>query len=99
MKTPITGLKDLERRATSSSLRCGIGYMPKASSRTIWGVMGFRRRRRRSKAKCPAPGCSSYMGICKPRDTHRRLDIKVYAPQHYAYAMIYFTGNDYFNRR
>ena len=22
----------------------------------------------------------------------------MYAPQHYAYAMIYFTGNDYFNR-
>ena len=27
---------------------------PMDSSRTIWAVMGFRRRRRRSKGKCPA---------------------------------------------
>lgn len=38
------------------------------------------------------------MGICKPFEKHRRLDIKIYAPQHYGFALIYFTGGDYFNR-
>ena len=62
------------------------------------GGDGFQKKTTTVQGEVPGAGCSSYMGICKPRDTHRRLDIKVYAPQHYAYAMIYFTGNDYFNR-
>ena len=70
----------------------------RASSRTIWAVTASRRRRRRSRGSARRR-LQSYMGICKPRETHRRLDIKVYAPQHYAYAMIYFTGNDYSTER
>ena len=62
------------------------------------GGDGFQKKTTTVQGEVPGAGCSSYMGICKPRETHRRLDIKVYAPQHYAYAMIYFTGNDYFNR-
>ena len=68
MKIPTTARKDLERRGTSSLLRYEIGYTP-GKLLTDHLVMGSRRRRRRSKAKCPAPGCS-YMGICKPRETH-----------------------------
>ena len=29
---------------------------------------------------------------------HHRLDIKYYPLEQYAYAMLYFTGSDYFNR-
>ena len=61
------------------------------------GGDGFQKKTTTVQGEVPGAGCSSYMGICRPRDTHRRLDVKVYAPQHYAYAMIYFTGNDYFN--
>lgn len=58
----------------------------------------FEKKTTTVQGEVPGAGCASYMGICKPHATHRRLDVKVYAPQHYAYAMIYFTGNDYFNR-
>lgn len=41
-----------------------------------------------------------YMGVCKaPEDTHfRRIDIKVYPKDQYGFALLYFTGSDYFNR-
>ena len=29
---------------------------------------------------------------------HRRLDIKIYSPEHYPFAILYFTGSNYFNR-
>ena len=29
---------------------------------------------------------------------HRRVDIKCYAPQHYAFALVYFSSGDHFNR-
>ena len=38
------------------------------------------------------------MGICRPLTKHRRIYVKVYAPQHYACALLYFTGSDHFNR-
>ena len=28
----------------------------------------------------------------------RRVDIKIYPPEQYAYALLYFTGSDHFNR-
>lgn len=44
----------------------------------------------------------NYMGICKlPNDIypiHRRIDIKFYPSNQYAFAILYFTGSDYFNR-
>ncbi|CAN0041580.1 unnamed protein product [Discosporangium mesarthrocarpum] len=43
----------------------------------------------------------AYMGVCKlPGDgrKHRRLDIKVYPASMYAFAILYFTGSDHFNR-
>jgi DNA polymerase/3'-5' exonuclease PolX len=46
-------------------------------------------------------GRGSYMGICKlPRDNsvHRRIDIKTYPRRYAAFAMLYFTGSDHFNR-
>ncbi|KAH8060759.1 DNA-directed DNA polymerase [Aureococcus anophagefferens] len=44
-------------------------------------------------------GAASFMGICRLDSLpHRRIDVKVYAPQHYACALLYFTGSDHFNR-
>lgn len=45
-------------------------------------------------------GSEMYMGVCKaPKDTHfRRIDIKVYPKEQFAFALLYFTGSDYFNR-
>ncbi|KAG5184292.1 hypothetical protein JKP88DRAFT_354458 [Tribonema minus] len=42
----------------------------------------------------------SYMGVCQlsPTHSHRRIDIKVYPRSLSAFAMLYFTGSDYFNR-
>jgi DNA polymerase/3'-5' exonuclease PolX len=39
-----------------------------------------------------------YMGICKIDTLHRRIDIKLYAPSQYAFAVLQFTGSAYFNR-
>lgn len=45
---------------------------------------------------------SSYMGVCKLPHTagavHRRIDIKVYPRELAAFAILYFTGSDHFNR-
>ena len=45
-------------------------------------------------------GSEMYMGVCKaPKDTYfRRIDIKVYPKEQYGFALLYFTGSDYFNR-
>ena len=47
----------------------------------------------------------TYMGVCKLADSedggrrrHRHIDIKVYKPQHFPFAVLYFTGSDHFNR-
>ena len=44
----------------------------------------------------------SYMGVCRLMDgenrLHRHIDIKVYKPQHFPFAVLYFTGSDHFNR-
>ncbi len=47
----------------------------------------------------------SYMGVCKLAASadgvgrlHRHIDIKVYKPQHFPFAILYFTGSDHFNR-
>ena len=44
--------------------------------------------------------CSSYRGIVRlpGYQLHRRLDLKLYPPDEYAYALLYFTGSDHFNR-
>merc|ERR1712129_627603 len=41
-----------------------------------------------------------YMGVCKMKGfaLFRHIDIKVYKPQHFAFAILYFTGSDHFNR-
>lgn len=46
-------------------------------------------------------GPASYMGICRlPYDAskHRRIDIKVYHPDQWPFALLYFTGSDHYNR-
>ena len=45
-------------------------------------------------------GCENYMGVCqvKGKEKVRRIDIKVYPKDQYGYALLYFTGSDYFNR-
>jgi DNA polymerase lambda len=44
---------------------------------------------------------ASYMGVCKlaqENAVHRRIDIKIYPRSMYAFAILYFTGSDHFNR-
>jgi DNA polymerase lambda len=44
--------------------------------------------------------CQSYMGICKYKnDQAHRIDIKYYPIDQFAYAVLYFTGSDMFNRK
>jgi len=45
-------------------------------------------------------GSEMYMGVCKLEESklHRRIDIKVYPKEQYGFAILYFTGSDYFNR-
>ena len=42
----------------------------------------------------------TYMGIyqLEPGTPHRRIDMKIYARECFGYAVLYFTGSDYFNR-
>eukprot|EP01083_Nonionella_stella_P263709 895511_1 len=42
----------------------------------------------------------TYMGVCllPGHSTHRRIDIKVYSPTAFPFAMLYFTGSDHFVR-
>ena len=42
-----------------------------------------------------------YMGVCKVQGSSalaRRIDIKVYPKESFGFALLYFTGSDYFNR-
>ena len=42
-----------------------------------------------------------YMGVCKVQGANalaRRIDIKVYPKESFGFALLYFTGSDYFNR-
>ena len=45
-------------------------------------------------------GSEMYMGVCKSKEDtfFRRIDIKVYPKEQYGFALLYFTGSDYFNR-
>ena len=44
--------------------------------------------------------CQSYMGIGKFKtEMHHRIDIKYYPMDQFAYAVLYFTGSDMFNRK
>lgn len=41
----------------------------------------------------------TYMGVCQiDGGLHRRIDIKYYPLDQFAYAILYFTGSDMFNR-
>ena len=44
--------------------------------------------------------CSSnYMGVCQFEDeAHHRIDLKLYPAEQYAFALLYFTGSELFNR-
>jgi DNA polymerase/3'-5' exonuclease PolX len=40
-----------------------------------------------------------FMGICRYlNNPHRRIDIKIYKKENFAFALLYFTGSAYFNR-
>jgi DNA polymerase/3'-5' exonuclease PolX len=43
---------------------------------------------------------ASFMGVCLPATdgVHRRIDIKLYPREMLPFALLYFTGSDYFNR-
>ena len=61
---------------------------------------GFLQERLSTSKKMTDRGCENYMGVCQvpgqPRA--RRIDIKVYPKEQYGFALLYFTGSDYFNR-
>ncbi len=41
----------------------------------------------------------NYMGVCQFQDPiHHRIDLKHYPVDQYAFALLYFTGSDLFNR-
>jgi DNA polymerase/3'-5' exonuclease PolX len=42
---------------------------------------------------------SAYMGVCFYEGQHHRIDIKHYPVDQYAFALLYFTGSDIFNRQ
>jgi hypothetical protein len=42
---------------------------------------------------------SAYMGVCYFEGKHHRIDIKHYPVEQYAFALMYFTGSDLFNRQ
>ncbi len=44
--------------------------------------------------------CSvNYMGVCQfENEIHHRIDLKHYPREQYAFALLYFTGSDLFNR-
>ncbi|KAL2631257.1 hypothetical protein R1flu_015943 [Riccia fluitans] len=54
-----------------------------------------------SSAESSTHKVDTYMGICKhPQYPHyRRIDFKFYPKECYAFALVYFTGNDVLNRR
>lgn len=39
-----------------------------------------------------------YMGVCQLDGIHHRIDLKLYPVEQYAFALLYFTGSDLFNR-
>ena len=39
------------------------------------------------------------MGVCYFEGQHHRIDIKHYSVDQYAFALMYFTGSDLFNRQ
>ena len=62
---------------------------------------GFLLERLGGSSKTSTRGSEMYMGVCKVpgKDSlARRIDIKVYPRDQYGYALLYFTGSDYFNR-
>ena len=63
---------------------------------------GFLKERLSLSATSVDKAKEMYMGVCKVRDQKnalaRRIDIKVYPKEQYGYAILYFTGSDYFNR-
>ena len=71
-------------------------------------ILGELRRQGILSASLSTPGreertdgaTQTYNGIVRlpGKALHRRLDIKVYPPSEYAYALLYFTGSDHFNR-
>ena len=52
-----------------------------------------------SLSKPGSHGSESYMGVGRLNGgLHRRIDIKIYPREQFGYAVLYFTGSDYFNR-
>merc|ERR1711971_1167042 len=61
---------------------------------------GFLKERLSLSKKATEKGCENYMGVCQVPgyERARRIDIKVYPKEQYGFALLYFTGSDYFNR-
>ena len=72
------------------SLRCGMDHLTHEEEVLGGGLNGAHR----------TASAHSYRGVIKlpGREHYRRLDLKIYPPEEYAYALLYFTGSDHFNR-
>lgn len=64
-----------------------------------------RGKKERERVRPSSEGHTTFMGLCILPKGHpeysgitRRLDIKTYPVQSYAFALLYFTGSDHFNR-
>jgi len=55
-------------------------------------------KERLSATKITKEGSEMYMGVCKVGEKSRRIDIKVYPKEQFAFAVLYFTGAAHFNR-
>ena len=55
-------------------------------------------KERLSATKITKEGSEMYMGVCKVGEKSRRIDIKVYPKEQFAFAVLYFTGSAHFNR-
>ena len=61
---------------------------------------GFLRERLINTKQAQNKDCETYMGVCKVPEAPfaRRIDIKIFPKERYGFALLYFTGSDYFNR-
>ncbi|KAH8070726.1 DNA-directed DNA polymerase [Aureococcus anophagefferens] len=57
-----------------------------------------RARRGRRRRQGPARGAVDVQRHRRVGGAHRRVGVKCYAPQHYAFALVYFSSGDHFNR-
>ena len=59
---------------------------------------GIFRERLVFRSEGSSRGRQTYMGVCFFEGRYRRIDMKIYPRECYGFALLYFTGSDYYNR-